>query len=80
MGYIIGAWKGGWLDFSGCWSNESDAVQLMRNGAAMQVSDSERSDKIVTGNDVTESGNRYCGQPATSFEEACQSAGISVAE
>ena len=79
IGYIIGAWRGGWLDFSGCWSNESDAVQLMRNGAAMEVTDSERSDKIVTG-DVTESGNRYCGQPAASFEEACQSAGISSAE
>ena len=79
IGYIIGAWNGGWLDFSGCRSNESDAVQLMRNGAAMEVTDSERSDKIVTG-DVTESGNRYCGQPAASFEEACQSAGISSAE
>ena len=79
IGYIIGAWNGGWLDFSGCWSNESDAVQLMRNGATMEVMETERSDKTVTG-DVTESGNRYCGQPAASFEEACQSAGISSAE
>ena len=79
IGYIIGAWDGGWLDFSGCWSNESDAVQLMRNGATMEVMETERSDKTVTG-DVTESGNRYCGQSAASFEEACQSAGISSAE
>lgn len=80
IGYIIGAWKGGWLDFSGCWSNESDAVQLMRNGAAMEVLETERADKTVTEDGVTGSGNRYCGQPAASFEEACQSAGISSAE
>ena len=78
IGYIIGAWKGGWLDFSGCWSNESDDVQLMRNGAAMEVLETERPDKTV--GDGTESGNRYCGQSAASFEEACQSAGISSAE
>lgn len=79
IGYIIGAWKGGWLDFSACWSNENK-VQLMRNGQALEVTDSERFDKTVSGDGVTGSGNRYCGQHAASFEEACRSAGISLAE
>ena len=78
IGYIIGAWRGGWIDFSACWSNENK-VQLMRNGVAMEVLETERADKTVSG-DGTESGNRYCGQSAASFEAACQSAEISLAE
>ena len=78
-GYVVGAWKGGYNEFSDCWSNSTSVNLVWLNpdtsSEGTLTPDSGESVNVNTGG-TEASGNRYCGKPANSLEEALSSAGI----
>lgn len=78
-GYVVGAWKGGYNEFSDCWSNSTSVNLLWFNPDTSTeetlTPDSGESVNVNTGG-TEDSGNRYCGQSAASLEAALSSAGI----
>ena len=78
-GYVVGAWKGGYNEFSDCWSNSASAsLEWLNPGTSLEevlTPEAGESENVNIGETET-SGNRYCGQPANSLEEALSSAGI----
>lgn len=78
-GYVVGAWKGGYNEFSDCWSNSAlVSLEWLNPDTSTEETltpDSGESVNVNTGGTAA-SGNRYCGKPANSLEEALSSAGI----
>lgn len=78
-GYVVGAWKGGYNEFSDCWSNSASvSLEWLNPDTSSEgtlTPDSGESVNVNTGG-TEASGNRYCGQSAASLEAALSSAGI----
>lgn len=78
-GYVVGAWKGGYNEFSDCWSNSASvSLEWLNPDTSSEgtlTPDSGESVNVNTGG-TEASGNRYCGKSAASLEAALSSAGI----